>query len=523
MQSTADSHSILIESLLDPAAWPWPAERVEKIETHISVVLLAGEHVLKIKKPVDFGFLDFGTLERRRRFCEEELRLNRRLAPDLYLDVIAFTGDPAHPRFGGEGEAFEYAVHMRRFDQEGLLDRVLARGELTPALVDRIAEQSAAFHERAECAGPDSPFGTPEAALAPMTQNFEQLRPLHDDPAVLAQLDRLEAWTNAQFERLRPLLAARKRDGFVRECHGDMHLGNMALVGGEVTIFDAIEFNDWFRWIDVMSEVAFFTMDLADRGADALAQRFLDGWLAKSGDYAGLALLRFYQVYRALVRGKVASLRLGQGGLADAERQDILTRYRGYADLAERFTRPGTPALLLMHGFSGCGKSTVALELVERHGAIRLRSDVERKRLAGLAGTDRPDAGIGTGLYGADMTAATYARLAALAGSLLDAGFPVVVDATFLDRAERDRFAQITRERGVPLRIIDVQAPAEVLRERVAARAASGADPSGADPSDAGLAVLEHQIAHHDPLGADEPVTVVDSASGLPSGFSPGG
>lgn len=504
------NHAALIDALLDPASWPWPTERVEKIETHISVVLLAGEHALKIKKPVDFGFLDFSTIERRRRFCEEELRLNRRLAPALYLDTVAFTGSPERPVFDGPGEPFEYAVHMLRFDTSMQLDRLLDRGELAPATVDEIATVAARFHEEAARADGASPFGSPEAVLAPMRQNFEQLRPLHKSPDRLAQLDRLEEWTEARFAILEPLLVARKNGGYIRECHGDMHLGNMTMIEGRPVIFDAIEFNDHFRWIDVMSEVAFLTMDLADRGADRLACRFLDGWLTRNGDFEGLRLLRFYQVYRALVRAKVASLRLGQEGVDENEREEILSRYDGYAALAERYTQAETPTLIITHGLSGSGKTTVAGQMVEGMGAVRLRSDIERKRLAGMAATDRPGDGVGEGLYSPAMNEATYDRLADLAVMLLDTGLPIVVDAAFLRRSERDRFARIAAASNASFLIIDLKAPESLLRERITARTAAGGD-----ASDAGIAVLEAQIAGHDPVAAGEKSLAVDSGAGL--------
>lgn len=511
MPSQDQIQASLIEALRRPETYPHAVQDIEVVQTHISTVLLTGEYAYKIKKPVDLGFLDFSTLEARRRYCEEELRLNRRLAPRIYLEVLGFTGRPEAPRIGGPGEPFEYAVKMRQFPQRQLLDRVLARGELKAEVMDEVARRTARFHAEAAAAGRDTPFGTPEAVLAPMTQNFEQLRPLLRDPARLEQLGRIEAWTLARHAELRPLLAARKQAGCIRECHGDMHLGNIALLEEGVTIFDGIEFNDYFRWIDVLSELAFLTMDLDDRGAHALSHRVLNAYLAESGDYAGLRLLRFYQVYRAMVRAKVASIRLAQG-LEGAERARVLAAYQGYADLAERYTRRPRPAVLITHGVSGSGKSTAALALVEALGAIQVRSDVERKRLFGLAAGARSRSTLGAGLYTAEATQRTYARLLELAEDIVTAGFAVIVDATFLTRAQREPFATLAARLGVPFGILACSAEPAELRRRVERRLADGAD-----PSEASLEVLEAQLRCVEPPGEDEPCIPVPTGGEVPT------
>ncbi|EHQ53139.1 hypothetical protein ECTPHS_10641 [Ectothiorhodospira sp. PHS-1] len=498
MHPDQTTQQTLIRSLKHPAAYPHPVAQVQCIETHISTVLLAGEFAYKIKKPVSLGFLDFSSLEQRRHFCEEELRLNGRLAPKIYDGVVAFSGDPTHPAFNGTGPVFEYAVRMRRFDPDDTLDHLHDRGRLTPDLMDAIAARLARFHA-------DIPatrdHGRPAQVLAPMLQNFEHIRGLRPVGLDLAPLARLEAWTRAQHRALTPLLAQRHRDGFIRECHGDLHLGNIALVDGEPTLFDGIEFNPALRWIDIISEVAFLTMDLIDRGAKAHAHRFLNAWLASTGDYEGMPLLRFYQIYRAMVRAKVAAIRLDQPDLSDAEVRTTTAACRDYLQLAERFTRPGAVALFINHGFSGSGKTTLSQPLVEATGAIRIRSDVERKRLAGMDAHERGKDEYQQGLYSRDRTAQTYDRLAALSTLLLRAGYPVIVDATFLKADARARFADLARDLGVPFRVLDYQADPDCLRERITRRMTAGDDASDAD-----LEVLEMQLQHHDPLGPDEPV-----------------
>jgi len=502
----------LIAALGEPARYPHPVERVERLETHISWVLLAGEYAYKLKKPVALGFLDFTTLAARKRCCEEELRLNRRTAPELYLSVVAITGSEADPALDGDGVAIEYAVKMRRFDQAGLLDRVAKRGALTPALVDEIARGIAAFHARIAVAPPASPFGRPDQVTAPPLANFEHVARLIGPSPDVPQLERLRAWTAREGERLAPAFAARKAGGFVRECHGDLHLGNIALVDGVPTPFDCIEFNDELRWIDVMNEVAFLVMDLLDHRLPTTAYRCLNAYLEATGDYGGLAVLNYYLVYRAMVRAKVACIRAHQAGISADARGAAEGEYWGYFHLAERLARLGGPALVLMHGLSGSGKTTVAQELLERIGAVRVRSDVERKRLHGLAAGARTQSAVAGGIYGAEATRLTYARLAEAAASAIRARWPAIVDATFLRRSERDAFRALARNLGAPFAILSCQAPEAVLRERIAARAQSGRDASEAD-----LAVLTRQLEVEEPLAGDElrDTVVLDSSAGL--------
>jgi aminoglycoside phosphotransferase family enzyme/predicted kinase len=492
-------HSTLVQALRNPAAWrpELGDERVQSIETHISSVILAGDFAYKVKKPLDLGFLDFSTLERRRFCCEEELRLNARLAPSVYLDVLAVTGTAKKPVMGGEGEPIEYAVKMRRFDPEALLSKRLDR--LTPELIDAIADRAAAFHGKIPSVDASEPYGTPEAVLFPMQQNFDQIRALVDDPGELARLAELETWTRTQYQRLERLLAERRAGGFIRECHGDMHLGNMALEQGEVIIFDGIEFNPSLRWIDTVSEVAFLVMDLDEKGRPELGRRFLDRYLARTGDYAGLRLLRFYQVYRAMVRAKVAAIRLGQPGLSEVEKAETLSGYAGYADLAQRYTRPDVPALVITHGVSGSGKSRAAAALVEGLGAVRVRSDVERKRLAGLAAEQASGSELAGGIYTPELTLRTYDRLRQLCALILEAGLVAVADAAFLKRDQRLPFGGLAAEHRVPFVILTPEGEPELFRRRVKDRAAVGAD-----PSEATLEVLEAQLRTMEPLAGEE-------------------
>lgn len=485
----------LMEGLAEAACYDHPVEAIEVVETHISYVVLTGKYAYKVKKPLNLGFLDFSTPERRLHFCQEELRLNGRLAPDLYLDVVPITGSARHPRVGGSGPILAHAVKMRQFDQANLLDRVLGRGELGPALVDAVTRKVVDFHGRIAVAEPDSPFGSAQAVARPVAQNFEQIRPRLRAAHDLDRLAGLEDWSASHHGQLRSRFAARKADGFIRECHGDMHLGNMALVDREVTIFDGIEFNPALRWIDVMSDVAFLVMDLEDRRRPDLGRRLLNGYLALTGDYGGLAVLDYYRSYRALVRAKVMRIRIEQPGQSAEDLARLEEAYRGYIAICEGYARARQPRLIITHGLSGSGKSTWAGALSRLGEIIHIRSDVERKRLAGLEPHAASGSDVQGGLYTQDMTERTYARLAELARRIIESGFSVCVDATFLDGRLRERFHALAATLGAPFTILDLVAPDAVLRERTARRAAARDD-----PSEATGAVLDRQLATEEPL-----------------------
>lgn len=498
----------LIQALQDAALYDHPVAGFRVVETHISWVLLTGSYAYKIKKAVDLGFLDFSTLERRRFFCEEELRLNRRLAPALYRAVIPITGTAQHPRLGGAGAPIEYAVKMVQFEPAAQFDRLLAAGRLTPELLARFAAGLARFHSAIARATVADTYGTPTAVSAPVEENFAHI---HLPPSFTAEdaiLSELHDWSARAHARLRPLLERRKADGFIRECHGDLHLGNITLYQGEPTAFDCLEFNDRLRWIDVMSEIAFLVMDLDEHGHSDLGLRFLNEYLHHSGDYEGLALLRYYQGYRALVRAKVACIRLRQTGAAEPAAWDGV---RAYLRLAQDYTRPRPRALVITRGVSGSGKSTHTSGLPARCGMIRIRSDVERKRLFGLAPEARTQSGLDVDLYSRDAGARTYRRLAEIAAAIIDAGFTALVDATFLTCAQREQFRTLAAQLQVPFMILDFQATEARLRERVSARAQAGRD-----ASEATLAVLERQLETREALTEDERAAAIAIDTGAP-------
>jgi aminoglycoside phosphotransferase family enzyme/predicted kinase len=440
-------------------------------------------------KPVDFGFVDFTRLDARRRCCEAEIRLNRPFAESIYVDVQPLARDARQCRLGAAGRAriVDYAVKMRRFDERMLFSNLLANGELVAADIDAAADRLVESYRHAPRVEPTRPFGTAallrDIVLAPLAT-------LERDPhtAHTVRDAALRAWCERAFERLGPLLDTRRANGFVRACHGDLHLDNIVRHGHHARMFDCIEFNDTLRWIDVASDLAFLYMDLLAHGRADFANRLFACYLETTGDYGCLPVMRLFVVYRALVRAMVAVLKGGR------HRQGLDTVY---LELAIAQTQPRRPALLLCHGFSGSGKSVASRALAGLSGAIRLSSDTERKRARPFEPPDLRT--LPADAYTPDAVAAQYERLAALAGPVLDAGYTVIVDATFLKRVQRERFAALAQQRGVPMLILDFRADPARLAQRVRARSLGPRD-----ASDAGEAVLAAQLADAEPLCAAE-------------------
>jgi aminoglycoside phosphotransferase family enzyme/predicted kinase len=487
----------LIASLLDPRAYPHPTAAIRLLETHISWVVLTGPYAYKVKKPVALGFVDFSSLERRRQFCQEELRLNKRLAEELYLDLVEIHGPAERATLQGPGPVIEVAVRMRQFEQHHLLPQALAAGAVTGEQLEAFADRLAAFHSAAAVAPPEGPYGTPEAVIAPALANLEVLGRLGQtrDTSPLA------AWTEAEAQRLQPVFADRLARGRVREGHGDLHLGNMVLHQGVVVGFDCLEFNPALRWIDVLSDVAFLAMDLRRRDAPVWAGRVLNRWLSATGDYGALATWRWYLTYRALVRAKVAALRLEQLPVGDApEREGLTGELSTFLDLARRTSGSVRPGLLLFTcGVSGSGKSHIASALCRRHGWIHLRSDVERRRLFGRWGTPLEPVRQGEA-YSPAITAELYGdHLAAATEAVLQAGLHAVVDATFLKREHRQIFVSLAERLHTPWLILRCSVSLAVARERLSARRKEGVDPSEADQG-----VLLRQWQTAEPLSPRE-------------------
>lgn len=510
---------ILIQSLLQAKSYPHPVSELKLIETQISWVILTGEFVYKIKKPVNFGFVDFSTLEKRKFYCEEELRVNQTLASKLYLGVVNITSRTGHPQeahianphqeahianpqiadshiagHDDPGEVLEYAVLMRQFPEENLFSQLLSRGKWKNEWTQAIATQIATLHQQAKRSLPPEPFGEPVTQLKEMLDNFQALQKWLPE----LNLEILESWTKAEFHQLKELIQTRQQQGWVRDCHGDLNTSNIAIFEGKVLIFDRIEFNLNFRIVDVMNEIAFLTMDLKRRAANKQAILFLNAYLTHTGDYEGLPLLKFYEVYRAMVKTKVAYLKAKM----------LTPEFTQYLDLAADLTRGGSPRLILLSGLSGSGKTWVAKELSPAISAIHLRSDVERKRL--FSDLKAPQ------LYTEDKTEKTFERLYTLAQTLLKAGMVVIVDAAFLRKGARDRFVNLAQKLECGFTVLQCTANEATLKQRIQDRRQQKQD-----FSDATVEVLEQQMKIFEPITEAEKkyAIVVDTTKPIDTEF----
>jgi aminoglycoside phosphotransferase family enzyme/adenylate kinase family enzyme len=486
----------LIMAMLKPEFYDHPVQTCQLVETHISWVILTGDFVYKIKKPVDFGFLDFSSLQQRKFYCEEELRLNRRLAPDLYLDIIKISGSAENPVLGGKNKALEYAVKMLQFSPDMQLDHVLARNELNPEMIDSIASLIADFHQTIEISGNDTDYGNLEHVHQPVKENFIQIRDRVDNKSQLELLSTLEQWSEDIFYKMKSVFNERKEKGFIRECHGDLHLRNLAWYKNKPLAFDCLEFNPNFRWVDVMSEIAFLMMDLEDHKQPELAQRYLNRYLELTGDYQGCSVLRFYLVYRAMVRAKVDAIRVHQTSISEQESDEANKEFYSYLQLALTYTKPDTPFIIITRGMSASGKSTLTQVLLEKIGAIRIRSDIERKRLFNIKPGQDSHANTEQGIYTTEATKKTYFKLLELAGSIIDAGSPVIIDATFSTFKQRKLFKELAAKKHVRYIILEFVAENETLKQRIRDRKN--------DVSDADLNILENQIKNWQHLEPDE-------------------
>ena len=503
MTSSDDNRARLMAALTEPAAYPHPVGKIEHIQTHISDVFLAGDYAYKLKKPLDFGFLDFTTLEKRRRACADEVRLNARLAPRIYLGVTPVCAALGSYRIAdgackdGE-ELIEYAVRMRRLPQEGLLDRLAAQGRLARGQLIDIARQLARFHASTG-RGPDiERYGTLDSIAYPVRQNFEQTEKYIGINISRGRYALLRDYSEGFLRDHAALFAARVAHHRIVDGHGDLHLRNMCLHDGRVVIFDCVEFNQAFRAGDVINDIAFLTMDMDARGLVVLGNDFLNEYLEWTQDYSGLALLDFYQIYRAYVRGKVTSFLMD--ATPDPVRREAARREaEDYFRLAERYLDPRAPGLLITCGLSGSGKTTAARQATAALGGVSVRSDAVRKHLAGIPLDQDASAPFGQGIYNTTMGTQTYQAMLNHARAIINAGRWAILDATYSKRAERDAVARLARERSLPFAIVHCLAERDELARRLEQRAAENSD-----ISDAGAVILEEQARRFEAPEASE-------------------
>ena len=504
-----------LEGLLRPSAYCHPIGEVELVTTHISWVILAGEYAYKIKRPVRYPFIDLTSLERRRLLCEEELRLNRRFAAELYIEVCKVAAAEGGARMGCSDSAgavgsapdaeviLDYAVRMRRFPRAEELDRLLDARRIEPHELERFGHELAQLHARLPAAPAASSWGRPDEVKAQLLRNLlecaDAARVFGSATEVLALRDAMQAKVAAATSGM----AARRSNGRIRECHGDLHSRNIVRFRGRLVPFDCLEYDPALRWIDTADEIAFLSSDMKARERPLRAHAFRTGYLAESGDYHACRVLALYEAHRALVRAKVAALSATQKGDAGA-REVLRLEHARLVTFAGEALAPKTPRLLLMSGLSGSGKTWLARQLAARLAAVHIRSDVERKRRAGLRELAPSHSRLGEGLYSPGATAALHEDLVRATDEVLSGDITAIVDATFLERAQRARFTEVAARRGVSLHLIHCEAPEPLLRARIMERSRTGSD-----SSEAGLEVLAWQRAHAQPVTADEGIEVI--------------
>ena len=467
-----------IKDLLRPEAYPHRPEKIELRQTHISWVFLAGDLVYKVKKPVDFGFLDFTTLDKRRRFCEREVALNRRLCRDVYLGVVPVVRTPEGLKFEAEGEVVDWAVKMKRLPEEGMMGRLIEEGRLTSEHIELLVQKLVPFFREAETGPAVNRYGSLETVRFNVEENFEQTRPFVGRALSRLRYEYIVSWSRRFMEEKEGVFARRIREGFIRDGHGDLYSANVCFDDlREVYVFDCIEFNERFRCGDVAQDLAFMAMDLDFHGLPHLSRLFIERYVELSGDRGLYEILDFYKCYRAYVRGKIGCFTSEDPGLSEEARKKALASARRYFDLAYAYAG-GRPLLLVVFGLSGTGKSVLSRALSERLLAIHFNSDVVRKELAGIPPSEHRFEPFESGLYAPEMTERTYEELLRRAEKELSAGRDVVLDATYRARKHREAVLHLAERLHARALFILCEAPEEVVRERLLLRARKEGEPS---------------------------------------------
>ena len=473
------NQSIIFSAMKDPGFYPGRPQAVEVVQTHISYIFIAGDDVYKVKKAVDFGFLDFTDLAKRKYFCEEEVRLNRRLAPHTYLGVVELFENADGSISVGQGDrVVEYAVWMRRLPQDRMLKKLIGAADFDPAVMDAIARKVADFHAQAATGHGIDEMGGLETIRRNHDENFQQTQKYIGVTITETQYSSIGRYVHRFLEEKETLLEERVRDHHIRDCHGDLHLEHI-VVGEEITIFDCIEFNERFRYADAAAEVAFLAMDLDYNGYSALADRFVHAYTQYAGDTGIPVLLNFYRCYYAYVRGKVVSFRLDDPAISPEDRDAARQMAARYFDLAYTYAaRLERPTLLLMTGLMGTGKSVLARLIAPRLGARIIQNDVLRKELLGIAPAERHYEAFGQGIYSADMSARTYEEARRQASEALRAGQSVIIDASYKRWEERERALETARQIGADYLVIECVCPDDIVRTRLDSRMSTQAEAS---------------------------------------------
>ncbi len=494
----------LVDALLKPETYPHHPQKVELVQTQMSFLFLTGDYVYKVKKPVDLGYLDYTTLEKRRFFCRQEIELNRRLCPDVYLEVVPIVSRGGRIYLGGKGEAIEYAVKMKQLPADRMMDKLLPQDLVTEEMISPVAEKLAAFHNKAATSAEISAYGKPAAIKINTDENFNQTEKYQDIIIPARKYQQIKAYSDNFLKANKSLLNKRIKDGRIRDCHGDLHAAHVCISNG-ICIYDCIEFNDRFRYGDVASEVAFLAMDL-DRFARAdLSQAFVSAYVKLSGDEELIKLLNFYKCYRAYVRGKVSSFMFDDPLMTDKE--NVMAMAQGYFDLANRYTRE-KPILVIMAGLTGTGKTTVAQALSRSLGLTVITADVVRKKLAGIPLTERRLEPVNVGIYSREFSQKTYDEMYAEARRLLSRGQSVLLDATFMQRQGRLQAKKLADEVNADFAVLECRLDEKMVKKYLEQRLREGS------VSDGRWEVYLHQKATFDEINEfpDRDHIVLDTA-----------
>jgi len=483
----------ILEFLTNPKSYPHPTSaKIRHLETHISHIFLCGEYAYKLKKGLDLGFLDFTSLEKRKFYCEEELRLNSIFAPEIYLDVVPIYKHEGQLSFQKDGEVVEYLLKMREFNQEDIFSSIVERDDFSTDLFTELAQKLARVHQKAASNAAISAYASPENIRKIADQNFAQTHQYIGRCLSKVSFERIRKFTLSFIEENDLLFKSRQESGRIRECHGDLHLNNICIYKGEIQFFDRIEFNKEFRNIDVIYDLAFLIMDLHHKNQRALATRVMNEYLEQTGDYKGAALLSFYASLRAYIRGKVTSFRLNNVDISPEEKDNIIEEATSYFDLAESYAAKKKPGLYITCGLSGSGKSTVARRIAAKEEFMIIRSDAMRKHLTAVPLYEKGPESI----YKSEVSVATYNKLIELADFLTDYGVSVLLDAKFDKKELRSRALELAERKNLNFKILYCHASPDELKNRLRERAG--------DVSDADASLIDRQVKDFDDFSPKE-------------------
>nr|CAD5982638.1 putative protein Rv2004c [Planktothrix pseudagardhii] len=507
MDMTDSALPRLIQQMLEPDFYPHPVqEPIELLQTHISFIVLTGEYVYKLKKIVDFGFLDYSTLEKRHYFCEQELHMNQQQAPELYLEVLPIIEIGDRFQFGdNQNPAVEYALKMRQFPEENLLINLFAQDKLTIKEMEELGKVVAEFHQSCPTNDEILKFGEIAQIRHSIDGNYQKTQKYIGCCQTQEQYEQTKQYTDSCFETHDAIFKSRIENRWIRECHGDLHLKNICIYQDKILLFDRIEFNQEFRFVDVIYDVAFVAMDLEGRGRADLGNRFLNSYIEQTGDWEGLQLLPFYLTRQAYVRAKVNSLILDDPAVAEEQKETAQQEATQYYKLAWQYTRRSSGGIVMMSGLSGSGKSTTARKLSKRLNAIHIRSDAVRKHLANVPLYEKGEEEI----YTPEMTEKTYKRLLELGLLLAKQGFWVILDAKYDQQERRGEVIETCNTHQLPLQIIECTAPMDILQDRLQQRQG--------DIADATVDLLTSQQAKAQPFTDDEKsyLTTIDTTQNI--------